>query len=243
MYRIKLSATDSTNAHLKRLMQERDLPDGTLVAAAVQTRGRGQPGAGWISERDKNLTFSLLKLFQALPAREHFRLNMCVSLAIAQVLDALEIPEITVKWPNDILSGRFKVCGILIENSLQGDRIAHSIIGIGLNVNQTTFPGLPSASSLCLRAGKPFDTGDVLDALEGKLLESLRDPASRPLESIRRQYESRLFLKDQPGIFSSGAEREFEGIIRGVGPQGRLRVERRGLGIRTYDFREIRMHY
>lgn len=192
MQRIKLPATDSTNAHLKRLLQERGLPDGTLVAAGVQTRGRGQRGAGWESDQGKNLTFSVLKRFSGFPAQQHFRLNMAVSLAIVGVLDALEIPQVSIKWPNDILSGPYKVCGILIENSLQSAGIAHSIVGIGLNVNQREFPGLPAAASLATRAGRDLDLDQLLDLLHKALWEELTGLESQPARETHDSPKARL---------------------------------------------------
>ena len=159
---IKLSATDSTNAYLKSLAQSEILDDHTIVVADEQRKGRGQMGADWQSEAGKNLTFSLLKHFDHLLIENRFRLNICVSLAIAGALSEQHVPNLSIKWPNDILSGNAKICGILIENILMGDKIRTSIIGIGLNVNQMTFDNLENVSSLKLLLGRTLNLDELL---------------------------------------------------------------------------------
>ncbi|TFG78733.1 MAG: biotin--[acetyl-CoA-carboxylase] ligase, partial [Flavobacteriales bacterium] len=145
---VKLNAIDSTNCYLKGLMQTEALEDFTVVVANQQNSGRGQMGSKWTSEPGKNLIMSVLKIFNDLPAEQQFSLNVCVSLAVFDTLKSLEIPKLSIKWPNDILSGNLKIGGILIENSLLGTQIRSAIIGLGLNVNQTDFVDLPNASSL-----------------------------------------------------------------------------------------------
>ena len=145
---IKLNATNSTNTYLKNLIKEKPIADLSCVWALSQTQGRGQQGASWVAEPGKNLTFSVFKKFDQLPSEYHFLLNMEVSLAIFRALKKLYIPDLAVKWANDILSAKKKICGILIENTLHKEYITASVIGIGLNVNQLFFNDLPNVSSL-----------------------------------------------------------------------------------------------
>lgn len=242
MHLIKLSATDSTNAHLKRMLEKEALSDGTVLWAEAQYRGRGQPGTKWESQDGKNLTFSILKTFKALPARDHFVINMLVSSSIAALLNEVGVPKVSVKWPNDILSGSHKICGILPENVLQGTRIIRSVIGIGLNVNQTKFPNFQAASSMKSVCGQAFELETLLlnliDVLQARF--NAMDALDYALQ--RNKYESLMFLKDKTATFSTGGML-FPGIIRGVDREGRLRLETEAEGIQSFGFKTIKMHY
>ncbi len=240
MQLIKLSATDSTNAYLKRLGRREVVPDFTVVQAAHQTAGRGQPGARWVSEEGKNLTFSILKRFEAFPAQRHFQLNMLVSLSAYQLLESLGIPQVRVKWPNDILSGSQKVCGILLENQLRGGDLTSSIVGIGLNVNQTEFGDLPAATSLKGITGKPHDLSEVLLSFVGLLQAAFREMPQTSYESYRSRYEALLYLRDERAPFELPDGQRFQGVIRGVDPEGNLKVEDGRGALRIFGFREVR---
>lgn len=240
---IKLNATDSTNGFLRRKMTSEPVSDFTVVWALEQTQGRGQPGRAWHAEKGKNLTFSVLKKFDSLQASDHFRLNMAVSMAIYDALAAHSVPELRIKWPNDILSGSRKLCGVLIENHLKGTRLAHSIIGIGLNVNQVSFAALPGASSLRLVSGRDFDLEGLLYQLCDTLAHALGNLPQTAYEEQCGAYEARLFRKDRPATFSGPDGRQFPGIIRGVSPDGQLIVEVEKGVRQTFDFQGVRMHY
>ncbi len=240
MQLIKLSATDSTNAYLRRLSGRESVPDFTLVQAALQTAGRGQPGTRWMGEEGKNLTFSVLKKFQAFPAQNHFQLNMLVSLTVFRLLESLGIPGLRVKWPNDILSGGRKVCGILLENQLRGNHLSSSIIGIGLNVNQAEFPGLPQATSLKKISGKSYDLDELLFSFINHLQEAFREMPEVSYEVYREAYEAHLYLMEEPARYSGPDGTPFTGTIRGVDDQGRLLVARENGEVGVYGFKELR---
>lgn len=240
MQLIKLSATDSTNAYLRRLSRRESVPDFTVVQAANQTAGRGQPGTSWEAEEGKNLTFSVLKAFGSAPTDRQFLLNIRTALAVSRVLEDLKIPGVRVKWPNDILSGGKKVCGILVENQLKGGRLVQSIIGIGLNVNQTAFPGLPGATSLKIASGSAFDLDELLYALLSELQKTLGRDGSESDTADWLAYERQLYLRDQPALFSRPGGDRFKGTIRGVDPGGRLRVEMDNGREEAFGFKEIR---
>ena len=216
---IKVDATDSTNTYLKELLRSGTVTDGTVVTARDQRRGRGQRNALWISEAGKNLTFSIFKRFDDLLTSDAFWLNTTVSMALARVLMAMGLPEIKVKWPNDILSGRSKLCGILIENSVAGGRIKNSVIGIGLNVNQTVFEGLENVSSVKALLQREMDLDALLMEL---LLELERSFAGRPGAASLKAYEALLYGKDMPLRFADAQGREFMGTIKGISPEGLL---------------------
>lgn len=162
---VKLDAIDSTNTYLKGLMQSETLEDFTVVTANHQQYGRGQMGSKWKSEPGLNLIMSVLKRFDSFQAQEQFFLVVWVSLAVLDALKSFEIPNLSIKWPNDIMSGNRKIGGILIENSLKGPKIQSAVIGVGLNVNQSEFVDLPNATSMKLCFGRDYEINEVLEAV------------------------------------------------------------------------------
>ena len=126
-------------------------------------------GSEWVSEDDKNLTFSVYKRFERFKIENQFCISMIVSLSIHEVLSGLKLSNINIKWPNDILSCDKKIGGVLIENKLKDKQIESSIIGIGLNVNQTVFKNLNQASSLYVNYKKKFDKDNLLKQIVDRL--------------------------------------------------------------------------
>ena len=125
---LKLSETKSTNSYLAGTASA--LPGGTVIYTYRQTAGRGQKGNSWESEDNKNLAFSyLLKSPHIEPSRQFF-ISEAVSLAVADMLSQYVPEGISIKWPNDIYYRDQKICGILIENTLSGSHIGHSIISL-----------------------------------------------------------------------------------------------------------------
>ena len=226
---IKLDATRSTNATLKELWQNNHTVDWTVVWAKDQTEGRGQHGSVWISEPGKNLTFSVLKEFEALEARHQFLLNMAVSLAVHETLSDLDIPDVRVKWPNDIMSGSEKICGILIENIVKSNTIQTAIIGIGLNVNQVNFGDIRNAGSLKTVSGKEYSIDRVYKLLIDALKHRLEILNSTSLDQIKPEYLEVLYRLDQKSKFLVNTQGPQTGYIRGISEEGKLRVEIGGI--------------
>lgn len=243
MQRIKLDATDSTNRYLKNLMLHSALTDYTTVVADHQTQGRGQMGTTWESEKGKNLTFSILKYLKDLPVQQQFLLNICVSLALFQSLKELQIPDLKVKWPNDILSGNDKICGVLIENVLSGSKMQASIIGIGLNVNQTKFQNLPNVSSLKLILGKHLYLDELLTLIIINLKKVFSQFSAGEEITLKKEYINALFRKDKASTFRNQSNKLFTGIIRNVSPEGKLIVEIEDGILNSYDLKEIKLLY
>ncbi|WP_273086405.1 biotin--[acetyl-CoA-carboxylase] ligase [Capnocytophaga gingivalis] len=240
---IKLNATNSTNTYLKNLLKEKQVKDLSCIWALSQTQGRGQQGAKWISEPGKNLTFSVLKKFENLPSEYHFLLNMEVSLAIFRALKKLYIPDLAVKWANDILSSKKKICGILIENTLHKEQISSSIIGIGVNVNQIFFNDLPNVSSLQKIMGHPFDLEEVLLLICQELEVSLKSLSPTRFETMLDEYHTHLFRKDKPSTFEYPNGERFMGYIRGVSHNGQLQVEQEDALMSSFSLKEIKLLY
>ena len=153
---IWLDSTDSTNEEARRHILSLD--NLSVVSALEQTSGRGQRGNVWHSDTGKNLTFSIVLKhpsdssgdYSPLTAHSQTLISELTAVSVREYLATLGI-EASVKWPNDIIAGDKKICGILIEHSLIGQRISWSIIGVGLNVNQTDFPAdLPNPTSMAV---------------------------------------------------------------------------------------------
>ena len=240
---IKLDATDSTNAYLKNVMQTEVLDDFTTVIANEQLKGRGQLGATWHSNPGKNLTISVLKKFKGLEGKKQFILNMAVSMAVYDTLNALQISKLSIKWPNDILSGNQKICGILIENVLRNKFITSSIIGIGLNVNQLHFPGLQGATSIKLQTGKTNELDEVLKLLLNELKKRLLALEDINFIEFKAAYERLLFRKDKPSTFRRSGNQLFTGYIRGISDFGKLLIEIEDHVIQEYDLKEVQLLY
>ena len=220
-----------------------------MLAALSQTSGKGQKGNVWLSEPGKNLTFSIVLKFPAtdikselepMLAYDQFVLSEITSLSIVDLLAEHGI-EAKIKWPNDIYVGDRKICGMLIENSLRGEWIQHSIIGIGLNVNQRNFDvNLPNPVSMALLRDGSAPQTDLYKLLEEfmdifrKYYRCLSDPMS-----LHLMYLSLLWRKDTPSKFISESSGTFTGTIRGISEKGCLLVEVPEGIIYEFSFKEI----
>jgi BirA family biotin operon repressor/biotin-[acetyl-CoA-carboxylase] ligase len=239
---IKLDAIDSTNEFLKGLSAQQDLENFTVVTAENQTKGKGQRGAVWNSEVGKNLIMSVLVKDYLIHTNAIFNLNIAFSLAVITALKKKNIPDLSIKWPNDILSANKKIGGILIENSIKSDAAILSIVGLGLNVNQTNFEGLPKASSLSIVIGQNLDKEELLSEimanLEKNVAESLQNPTN-----LRQQYVDLIYKKDIPMPFMNQNNKKFMGIIQGISPIGRLLVLLVDDSVVEFDIKEVQMLY
>lgn len=157
-------SVDSTNSEARRLVREID--NLSVIAAESQTAGRGQGDHKWHSRACENLTFSLLLKFppiSPLHVSDALLLTEFITHSLREFLLSFGITS-RIKWPNDIYVGDLKICGILIENILQESQVAASIIGVGLNLNQTSFPAdIPNPTSISLQTGKHYDVGKTLE--------------------------------------------------------------------------------
>lgn len=226
----------STNTLAAELSQKKGTSDGTVVITDSQTAGRGQRGNTWESEAGKNLTLSVIFRPSFLEVRDQFSLTIVVSLAVRALLTELLSDEVKIKWPNDILVHDRKICGILIENSLSGDRIQHSIVGIGLNINQESL-SIATATSMALCAKKQFDPNEILTVLLEKLESYYLQLRSGMGNRLLIEYLLNLYWMGEERVFRMKGE-EVRGRIEGVDQAGRLilKVQKE---IRLYDLKEI----
>ena len=239
---IKLSAINSTNDYLKELIAKQVVTNFTVVTSKSQINGKGQMGSVWISESGKNLTFSVLIRDLIVDVKQLYTLNIVVSLTIISVLEKYKIPSVTIKWPNDIMSGNHKIGGILIENSFKSDGEVFSIVGIGLNINQINFENLPNASSLKCKTGVDYDLDELLD----EFCVSIRQFVSKirtQTDSIWNSYHQKLFKIGIPMAFENKKGEKFMGIIQHVSPEGLLNVLLEDDSVVSFGIKEIRMLY
>lgn len=218
---VRLDETSSTNTELKLLQQKNPLPEGSMVMTEFQTSGRGQAGNSWYSGKGKNLLFSFLLYPRFIQAKDQFIISRIVSLAIIRVLQQYT-ENITIKWPNDIYWNDKKIAGILIENSLMGQHIEYTIVGIGLNVNEDDFPThLPNPVSVKQITGDVFDREILLLLLRYEFLMLYQSVESGEVAPIEREYMRHLYRKDGPHWFTD-AEGSFVATIKTVLPSGHL---------------------
>ena len=242
MHLIKLNAIPSTNDFLKELIQSSIVENFTCVVAENQTQGRGQMGATWSVEQGKNLTFSIYIENIISDIAQIYLLNVAVAVSIFKVLEEHKISKLAIKWPNDIMAEGKKLGGILIENSIKGDGSITSIVGIGLNVNQSEFENMPLATSMFNITTATFDKDLLLSNLTSQIentLMSLRNNSSE----LWATYKNNLFRKDLPTAFEVSDGKRIMGIIRDVTEQGLLVMEDDDENLNYYNLKEIKMLY
>lgn len=240
---IKLSAIDSTNDFLKELSKNDTLENFTTVVAEQQTKGKGQMGSSWITEKGKSLIMSTLIKGVVANTDQVFHLNVAVSIAIIEVLETLNIPNLAIKWPNDIMSDDKKIAGILIENRFKSDTTIESVVGIGLNVNQKDFSALPKASSLSIVANKEFEIDLILEEIIEKIQVNCNYISKKSTEKLWAIYLKNLFKKDVQMLFEDTTQTVFSGTIVGVTQEGKLEVALENKTIQGFGIKEITLLY
>ena len=233
---------DSTNSEARRRLPAN--AKMSVYAAKFQTAGRGQRGNKWSSAAGQNLTFSVLLNFTHpqmpdLAVRNQFLLSIASALSVSDLLQELYIRN-TIKWPNDIYIGRRKVCGMLIENIVGNAGLEHSIIGIGLNLNQTAFPPeLVNPTSVLVSSGLRTVPEEVLDDfldIFSEYIPYLSDIEG--INEIRNKYVSRLFgLGVSREYHDCLRNLDFTGTIKGISEEGLLLMEMPDKTVSNYSFK------
>jgi BirA family transcriptional regulator, biotin operon repressor / biotin---[acetyl-CoA-carboxylase] ligase len=237
---VDLPAVDSTNTFAAELLESRPA-EGTVVFAQHQTAGRGQQGSEWHVEPGQNLTFSIILYPHFLAVRDVFLLNKMIAWALRNAVQAL-LPgqEVLVKWPNDLLVGRKKISGILIETNLEKNSIRSVIVGIGLNVNQVDFDPQRhgAATSLASVAGHSFEPMGVLELLLQHIEAGYLALRAGRHELIERDYLKHLYGYQEDTLAEIGGVQRMIHIA-GVDGDGRLAVQVSGK-LYFYGVKEIR---
>jgi BirA family transcriptional regulator, biotin operon repressor / biotin---[acetyl-CoA-carboxylase] ligase len=242
----------STNEFLTNSPQN---TEGVVVTTFNQTAGRGQMGNQWLAEPNQNLAFSIRLHPTFLSANEQFHLNKIVALAVHDLIEktlsdvAFQMSKKTnvldlsnsIKWSNDIYIGDKKVCGILIQNSLSGNRLQSCIVGIGININQLDFPKNINATSLRLETAQIFDLLPFVEKLTRCLEFRYLELKSAPnFNKIHEEYLSKMYRFGEDAIYRRAIDDSvFMGKIVGVSLTGQLEIQS-NRGIEVFDIKEVK---
>lgn len=217
---IHFKEVNSTNETARKYLKENKLQDNFVITADFQSSGKGQLLNSWNSESGKNLLISIV-LNVDIKLTNQFYLNIVSSLSVIDVLEKYNFNNSSIKWPNDILINKKKVGGILIKNFVKHDIINQTIIGLGLNINQTDFINFNrKATSFCLESNASYSVKKIRDEFLKKITKRL----SMSEEKNSDDYFSSLYLKDKDSIFEVDNSIKI-GKIRSVSREGFLVVE------------------
>lgn len=230
----------STNTLALQLCQQTGTSEGTVVITNNQTSGRGQRGNSWEAKPGENLTFSIILKPTFLKASDQFLLNQCISLGLYDFLTQKPLHDVKIKWPNDMLVENKKVCGILIENIVQRDSIQWSVVGIGLNVNQTEF-AFGRAASLGTFSRFALDLDKELHQLLACIEVRYISLRQGNVDLLKKNYNEGLLGFQECRTFKVQQE-ELEGIIQGVDAVGRLILQTQQEN-KVFDIKEIEFVY
>jgi len=225
----------STNDVASQLVDKENIVEGTIIITDNQTRGRGQLDNKWETEPKMNLTFSIILKPHFITAADQFLLNIVPSLAVFEYLNQKYPGKVKIKWPNDILCQGKKVCGILVKNFLRNKNISHSVVGIGLNINQIMFE-----NPLAISMYQMDKVTRELDA-EFETLCHIFEKYYLMLKSGKKDVLKKNYLQSLYGLHESilfKAQDSFRGKIIGIDEHGKLGIESEGI-IKYYGFKEV----
>ena len=237
---IHFEEINSTNIYAADLIAKTSPAEGTCIITDFQTAGRGQIGRYWHSSAGKNLLISYIFYPHTLKVKDQFLLNVISGLAVYDVV-SFYVQDVKVKWPNDIYVNNQKIAGILVQNTLRGDTIKCTIIGIGLNVNEKDFPSeLPNPVSIANEKGYDISISDVFCRLCSRLEFYYLKLRNGKYDELRMAYNEKLYRKGILATFQDEKNHIFKATIEGVATDGKLILNTEdGIG-KTYAFREIK---
>ncbi len=217
---------DSTNDWIK-ILAAQEKPSGVVCVADMQSKGKGRRGRVWSSPSGTSLSLSILLRPQIQPA-EVSPLTLVMGLSVAQALNDVADISAGIKWPNDVVVGGRKICGILTEMSAQIDYVDYLVIGVGVNVNHTDFAEeiKETATSVRLETGKIASRAEIAAALLNRFEENYRTYLKTcDLDGLLAAYHDVLVNKEQTvRVLSPG--NEFTGTALGIDKKGQLLVRR-----------------
>ncbi|WP_187270991.1 biotin--[acetyl-CoA-carboxylase] ligase [Neolewinella aurantiaca] len=237
----------TNNAVIRALNAGEEIVNGAVFISDAQTAGRGQGTNHWFASPGANLTLSMAAYPDHLSVSRLFALNQLSGLAVADTVKKF-LPEglaagVRLKWPNDVYVGQQKIAGILVQNGLRGSSVSWSVIGIGLNVNENSFPESlqQSATSLALLTGHNFNLQEVLAFLLERLAANYQLISPDLLRELNERYHQELYRLNVPARYqlTEGGE-NFFAVLRGVNEAGQLRLELAEGGERVFSLREVR---
>lgn len=220
-----LKETDSTNNDAKRCMEEGGV-HGTLIVAERQTAGRGRRGRLWESPEGTAIYMTIGMKPEFAPDKVSM-LTLVMALSVAEAIEEQSGLEAGIKWPNDVVVNKRKVCGILTEMILEAEYIRCVVTGVGINVNQPSMPEeiAQTATSLFIEKGEKLSRAALIESVM-RHFENNYDCfiGSLDLSELKEAYEARLANKNQL-VRVLDPKGEYEGIARGIRCTGELIVE------------------
>lgn len=231
---IKLSAIASTNSFLKDWVQQTKDYTQVAVWAEHQTNGRGRRNTKWQTVKGLNLTGSIYISASILQETDVFALNKRACVAVYKLLNDHQIPKLSIKWPNDILSGNKKLGGILVEPIMRGSTLTGIIIGCGINVNQCKFQNLPCATSMAICTDKEFSIEQMFENLANKIKTELTSKTDGHAAYMNLLYgfQEELTFKRKDGT-------SFEATITDVAQNGTLLLTHKHGQIEAFNEKEV----
>ncbi len=212
---------------------------GDVIIAERQSAGRGQRGNKWLSGEGLNLTLTAILEPRMIAANQQFLVSQITALALCDMLRSYQISA-HIKWTNDIYIGDQKVIGVLIENRVQRGHIAKSIIGIGINVNQTSFDeSLPNPTSISLALGCEIERKEVTQRLYNALMKRFEQLSLKDFESIDNDYHALMYRFGERHLYRDANGNIIEGVIEGVRHSGELILRHDDDKCVAYQFKEV----
>lgn len=233
---VYMPSCHSTNEVASDLLKTQKIEEGTIIITDNQTRGRGQQGNYWESDKGKNITCSLILKPKTLLLSDQFVLNIIVSLGVADLVSQVLSMDAKVKWPNDVYCNGEKISGILINSTIKGYMLENSVVGIGLNVNQQHFSNIKATSLSLLSGNATYNLPQILEPLilcvEKRYFQWKND-----IDGLRSDYLNNMYWHDQVRTYKANGK-YFTGIIKGVTNTGKLMVQDE-VQTRLFDFKTI----
>ncbi|MFA6127338.1 MAG: biotin--[acetyl-CoA-carboxylase] ligase [Bacteroidales bacterium] len=229
---------NSTNLYANKLLVKQQVRQPFWIRTDDQFAGKGQGNHTWISEKEKNLTGTLVVFPNQIEASRQFELSKCFALAAVSFLD-LFIDEVYIKWPNDLYAGDKKIGGILIETAILGKYLDHAIFGLGLNINQMIFSNeLPNPVSIRLLTGIDYRLPEMETLFLESFVNQYRLIESEDFEVLDDEYVNRLYLINEFARYRA-SDKIFHAKILGVTENGHLIVQTDAGAVQTFSYGEV----
>ncbi len=227
----------STNDEMSSMIKKEDFSEGLVIYTDHQKSGKGQRGNVWLDEPGKNVLMSVLIKPSYLLISEQHLLNVVIGLSVIRTLaEHIEEKRLKLKWPNDVLVDNNKICGILVENTIKGDKLENSVIGTGINLNQKAF-NLPTATSLAIETDQVFNREDFMEKLLIDIEYFLLKLKNGQKSLLLQLYHEKLYRKGEEASYRD-MDGEFSGVILGIDNTGKLIVSKNG-SFKNYGIKEI----
>jgi len=235
---IYINNTDSTNIYATNLIEKNKPEEFTIIQTGYQLKGKGQGNKFWHSEPNMNLLFSLI-LYPKINADKQAYLNKAITISLCSFFSQYS-QNVYIKWPNDIWIDNKKIAGILIENSILGNKINNCIVGIGININQIDFPNeIPNPISLKKITGVEHNLSDVLENILSFIEINYNFIISGNFIDIDMIYHSNLLFLNDEKTYINNDGTKFKAKFNKVDEYGRIVLEDKNGTINNYDIGEV----